>query len=208
MRYKLIQIETFLTVMELGTLTAAAARLGVTKSVVSKRITDLEDALGTKLFSRGRDTPLREAERLAESMRPAMMRLNAVLQSAATKKTRPLLHSGVLRISAPVSLASTSLDMWSATFAELHPDLELTIDYDERHRNSLNDGFDVAILIGEYFDRTTIRRTIWQDRMVACASTSYLEKRGVPHHPLELSEHSCIGYRHMANAQFWRFTRD
>ena len=207
MNYKVSEIETFLIVMELGTLTAAAKRLNLSKSVISKRISDLENTLGANLFERhsGRTIPTSEAEQLAESVRPAMASLNAAFQSATRKKASPLNLDGALRVSAPISLTSIHLDTWSAAFTELHPNLQFAICYDERYRNILQDDIDVGIQLGEVSDTTLLRRTIWEDRMVACASASYLEKRNVPLHPLELSEHECIGYSHMANEQLWRF---
>ncbi|MFG6580977.1 LysR substrate-binding domain-containing protein [Sulfitobacter sp. 1A13191] len=209
MSYKITEVEAFLAVMELGTVTEAAARLGLSKSVVSSRLTGLEGALETKLFLRqdNRLLPTREAERLEARVRPALTKLLATLQSAARKKISVPRLNGLLRISAPISLASISIDELSAGFAEIHPDLELSIDYNERYRNSFPADFDVGILTGEVLDATLIRRKIWDDRMVACASPSYLETRSVPYHPLELSEHTCIGYSHMGNAQFWRFTQ-
>src|SRR5690606_41773425 len=85
MRYDLNDLETFLTVMELGTVTAAAARLNLSKSVVSKRITDLEGTLGAALFRRnaGRITPTEAALRLAERLRPALTELVAAAERTA-----------------------------------------------------------------------------------------------------------------------------
>src|SRR5690606_40487056 len=79
MRYSLDEIETFLTVMELGTISAAAARLNLSKSVISKRISDFEATLGAALFRRnaGRITPTEAAGRLAERLRPALAELIA-----------------------------------------------------------------------------------------------------------------------------------
>ena len=85
MRYDLNDLETFLTVLELGTVTAAAARLNLSKSVISKRISDLETVLGAALFRRnaGRITPTEAAERLAERLRPALAELIAAAEGAA-----------------------------------------------------------------------------------------------------------------------------
>src|SRR3546814_11550535 len=85
MRYSLDEIETFLTVIELSTVTAAAARLNLSKSVVSKRISDFVGTVGAALFRRnaGRITPTEAAIRLAEKLRPALAELVAAAESAA-----------------------------------------------------------------------------------------------------------------------------
>ena len=87
MRYSLDEMDTFLAVMELGTVTAAAARLNLSKSVVSKRISDLEANLGAALFLRnaGRITPTDTALRLAEGLRPALAGLRAAAEERSWK---------------------------------------------------------------------------------------------------------------------------
>ena len=85
MRYTLDEIETFLAVMELGTITAAAARMNLSKSVISKRVSDLELTLGAALFRRnaGRITPTETALRLDARLRPALADLTRATESAA-----------------------------------------------------------------------------------------------------------------------------
>jgi len=210
MRYTLAEIETFLAVIELGTLTAAAARLNVAKSVVSKRISDLERALGAALFRRqtGRITPTEAAERLAERLRPALSELTAATESAAWEMDGSIPLRGALRISAPMTFGTLFLSEIIARFAERHAELELRVDYDDRHHDLAQEGYDIGIRIGETRDTALIRRKLCDDRMIVCASPEYLEARGVPHDAQDLSEHACIGYSHMANARFWQLKKD
>lgn len=208
MRYTLDEIETFLSVIELGTLTAAAARLNLAKSVVSKRISDLERALGAALFRRqaGRITPTEAAERLAERLRPALADLTAAAESAAWEMDGTIPLRGVLRISAPMTFGTLFLSEMIARFAERHEDLELRVDYDDRHHDLAQEGYDVGIRIGEVQDTALIRRKLCDDRMIVCASPRYLEDHGTPGDARDLSNHACIGYSHMANARFWHFS--
>ncbi len=210
MRYTLDEIETFLTVMELGTVTAAAAHLNLSKSVVSKRISDLERALQAALFLRnaGRVTPTEAALRLAEALRPALGALTAATESASwgMDGTAPL--RGRLSITAPMSFGTLFLSPILARFAQAHPALELRIDYDDRARDLVRDGFDLALRIGDPRDSALIGKTVCTDRMVACASPAYLARHGHPATPADLAQHQVLSYSHLPDGQLWQFEND
>ncbi|PVA11078.1 LysR family transcriptional regulator [Pelagivirga sediminicola] len=207
MRYTLNEIETFLTVMELGTITAAGARLNLSKSVVSKRISDLEDALGAALFLRsaGRIRATEAALRLDDRLRPAMADLAAAAESAAGGLAQDDSLRGTLAITAPMTFGTLHLSPIIARFAARHPGLELRIDYDDRARDLLRDGFDVAIRIGELRDSALIKRNLCVDEAIPCASPAYLDRHGRPAGPGDLRDHQIIGYQHMSDAQLWSF---
>ncbi|SER80457.1 DNA-binding transcriptional regulator, LysR family [Tranquillimonas rosea] len=208
MRYTLDEIETFLAVIELGTLTAAAARLNLAKSVVSKRVSDLERSLGAALFRRqaGRIAPTEAAERLAERLRPALAELSAATESAAWEMDGSISLRGVLKISAPMTFGTQYLSSMIARFAEKHADLEFRVDYDDRYHDLAQEGYDVGIRIGDLQDGAMIRRKLCDDRMMVCASPEYVDARGKPETAMDLAEHACIGYSNMSNARFWQFS--
>ncbi len=193
--------------MELGTVTSAAARLNLSKSVVSKRISDFETAVGAALFRRhaGRIAPTEAALRLAERLRPALAELTAATESAAwgMDGAAPLL--GSLSIAAPMSFGTMYLTASLARFAAAHPALELRIDYDDRTRDLAREGFDLGIRIGDARDSALIARKLCEDRQVACASPDYLARNGVPTTLADLRDHQVIGYSHMADTQSWQF---
>lgn len=205
MRYTLDEIETFLAVMELGTITAAAARQNLSKSVISKRISDLEQTLGAALFRRnaGRITPTEAAERLDNRLRPALAALTAAAESAAWGGAGDDILRGKLSIAAPMSFGTLYLSPIIARFAAQHPELDLRIDYDDRARDLLHDGFDVAIRIGHLRDTALMQRKLCEDETVPCASPAYLDKHGRPATLADLADHQVIGYHHMSNAQLW-----
>lgn len=207
MRYTLDEIETFLTVMELETITAAADRLNLSKSVISKRISDLEVALGAALFRRhaGRITPTEAAMRLDERMRPALADLTAAAESAAWGSTGSDTLRGTLSIAAPMSFGTLYLSPIIARFATQHPDLDLRIDYDDRARDLLRDGFDIAIRIGRMRDTALMQRKLCEDEAIACASPAWLDQHGRPETLADLADQKVIGYHHMSNAQLWQF---
>lgn len=207
MRYTLDEIETFLTVMELGTVTSAAARMNLSKSVISKRVTDLEAALGAALFKRnaGRITPTEAAQRLAERLRPALTELSAAAESAAWGMDGTTALRGTLSIAAPMSFGTLYLSPIVARFAAQHPELELRLDYDDRARDLSREGFDVGIRIGHMRDAALKARKLCEDVLVACASPGYLARYGAPQDIPGLRDHQVIGYSHMSITQMWQF---
>lgn len=207
MRYDLDDLETFLTVMELGTVTAAAARLNLSKSVVSKRIADLETTLGAALFRRnaGRITPTEAAQRLAERLRPALTELVAAAEATAWDMDGLTPLRGSLSIAAPMSFGVLHLGPIIARFAEANPDLEITVDYDDRTRDLAREGFDVGIRIGKMRDKALMQRKLCEDESLAVASPAYLDRHGRPRTLADLRDHPVIGYSHMPNSQLWQF---
>lgn len=207
MRYSLDEIETFLTVMELGTISAAAARLNLSKSVVSKRVSDFETTVGAALFRRnaGRITPTEAAGRLSERLRPALAELVAATESAAWGMDGAAPLRGSLAIAAPMSFGTMHLSPILARFAAAHPDLELRIDYDDRARDLARDGFDIGIRIGEARDGALKARKLCEDRQVVVASPDYLARHGTPEGLAALRDHQVISYTHLSDVALWQF---
>lgn len=207
MRYDLDQLNTLLTVMELGTVTAAAARLNLSKSVISKRISDLELELGAALFRRnaGRIAPTEAAHRLAERIRPALADLRAATEAAGWGGDQQI--RGTLSIAAPVSFGTLHLSPILARFATAHPGLTLRIDYDDRFVDLARTGTDLAIRIGPLADSALMARKLCEDHSVPCAAPALLDRLGRPATPQDLTGLPAIGYSHMPNAELWRFGR-
>lgn len=207
MRYNLDEIETFLTVMELGTVTAAGARLNLSKSVISKRISDFEARIGAALFRRnaGRITPTEAAALLAERLRPALSGLIAAAESATLGADGSAPLTGTLAIAAPMTFGTIHLAPILARFATAHPGLSLRIDFDDRARDLARDGFDLGIRIGEARDGALMARKLCDDRQIVVASPGYLEREGTPRTLADLSRHQTISYSHLSDARLWQF---
>lgn len=208
MRHDLGQMEAFLTVMELHTVTAAAARLNLSKSVVSKRIADFEGTIGTALFRRhaGRILATDAARRLEAQLRPAYAALLAATDIGSAGADAPL--RGALAISAPISFGTMFLSPVLATFAAANPGLRLRVDYDDRLRDLAREGFDLGIRVGEARDGALRFRKLAEDHQVVVASADYLARAGTPATPADLQRHETLSYSHMADAQLWRFRCD
>ncbi|MFV0408282.1 MAG: LysR family transcriptional regulator [Paracoccus sp. (in: a-proteobacteria)] len=210
MRYSLDEIETFLTVMELGTVTAAAARLNLSKSVISKRIADYETSVGVALFRRnaGRITPTEAGLHLAERLRPALNELLAVTESATCDTDRAAPLRGTLAIAAPMSFGTMFLTPVLASFAARHPGLDLRIDYDDRVRDLARDGFDIGLRVGDPRDGALKARKLCDVSVLAVASSGYLDRAGRPETLVDLKDHPVISYAHLSDASLWQFQQD
>ncbi|MEY8829287.1 LysR family transcriptional regulator [Sedimentitalea sp. XS_ASV28] len=207
MRYDIDQLDTLLTVMELGTVTAAAARLNLSKSVVSKRISDLELELDAALFRRnaGRIVPTEAAHRLADRIRPALADIRAAAEAAGSGGDQQI--RGTLSIAAPVSFGTLHLSPILARFAAAHPGLTLRVDYDDRFTDLARACTDLAIRIGPLADSALMARKLCEDSSMPCASPALLDRLGRPETPQDLTGQPVIGYSHMPNAELWRFGR-
>lgn len=205
LKYDLDQLETFLAVLELETVTAASERLNLSKSVVSKRISDLELELGAALFRRnaGRITPTEGALRFAESIRPALADLRAAAEAAAWGGDHQL--RGTLSIAAPMSFGTLHLTPILARFAARHPALTLRIELDDRMVDLTRGDHDLAVRIGTLQDSALMARKLCEDISIPCASPDFLAQHGAPDAPADLGGLPVIGYSNMANARLWRF---
>lgn len=210
MRYSLDEIETFLTVMELGTVTAAATRLNLSKSVISKRISDFEAVVGAALFRRnaGRITPTEAAERLALRLRPALGELIAATESAAWGMDGAAPLRGSLSIAAPMSFGTMCLSPVLAGFAALHPALEMRVDYDDRAHDLAREGYDIAIRIGTPRDTALMARKLCEDQPHVVASPDYLSRHGTPETPAALRDHQVISYANLSDSRMWQFRQN
>ena len=183
-------IQAFVAVADAGGLTPAAGRLGVSKSIVSRRIARLEKALQTRLLSRTtRGAALTEA---GATFREHAMRIAAEADAARDAMRPDGKVRGRLRVSAPLSFGATHFAPVLAELAARHPDLEIQASYSDRHVDLVAEGFDAAIRLGVLGDSNVIARRIapFGGRLVA--SPAYLKQRGVPKTPEDLLMHATI----------------
>jgi DNA-binding transcriptional LysR family regulator len=183
-------IRAFCEVAYSGSLTRAALRLGMSKSMVSRRLARLEAELGTRLLARStRGLSLTEA---GADFRPYAERMVAELQAARDALSRQGEATGRLRITAPLSFGNSHLAPVLAELAIRHPRLEISTSYSDRVVDIVGEGFDVAVRIGHLPDSSLIARRITSVRGVAVASPAYLARRGTPRTPAELAGHEAI----------------
>lgn len=204
MRYRLDGIAAFLQVVDSGSISAAARRLNLSKSVVSKRITDLEAALGADLLHRStrRIAPTDKGTAFYERARSIMRQLEEAAEEA-TDRSREL--SGSLRITAPMSFGTMHLGPFLFSFTKEHPRLELALDFDDRIIDLLGENYDLAIRIARLPDSSLVARKLAVSRRLVCCSPAYVEQFGAPRSLEDLAARDCIGYANAPPGRLWKF---
>lgn len=182
-------IQAFVAVADAGGLTAAASRLGVSKSIVSRRLARLEKSLGTSLLTRTtRGTALTQA---GATFREHAARITSEADAARDALSTDGKVRGRLRIAAPLSFGAT----FAPVFAELatrHDELEVQASYSDRHVDLVSEGFDAAIRLGRVENTTLVARRINTFRGSLVASPAYLAKHPAPRTPAELESHQLV----------------
>ncbi len=205
---KLKQIESFVAVIAKGSLTAAASAEGVAPAVIGRRIDALEERLGVKLLLRTtrRLTLTHEGSAFLEDCQ----RLLADLANAeASVSAGGVKASGHLRITAPAGFGRRHVAPLIPEFAELHPEVSLSLNLSDRVVDIVNEGFDCAVRVGDLPDSSLVSVRLADNRRLCVAAPAYLQRAGTPRHPSELHRHQCLTLSSDASqARGWAFTID
>ncbi len=204
MPMKFDDIVAFAAVVETSSVSAAARRLGVAKSVVSKRVTELERGLGATLLKRSpRSVMLTDRGRTFYERARAIMA--ALDEAAMAVREEEGELRGLMRIAAPMTFGTMYLGELLWPLLREHRALEVAIDLDDRAVDLLGSGYDLGIRIGALADSSLIGRKLADIPRVLCASPKYLASAGTPASLEELPDHDCVGYAHLAAGQVWQF---
>ena len=200
-------IPIFVAVIEHKGFSAAAEHLGLTKSAVSKRISQLEDQLGAKLLHRTtRRLSLTEAgEQFYGHALKALSAAQDAVDCVAQLQGEP---QGKLRIHAPMSFGHLHISPLIPEFLTRYPKITVDLVLDDKAVDLVAEGIDVAIHAGKLPDSDLIARKLAPGNSVVCASPEYLSQYGHPPHPTALKQHNCILFSYSNNASLWRFTND
>jgi DNA-binding transcriptional LysR family regulator len=203
-----LSLLVFARVVEAKSFTAGAARLGLSKSVASSRIAQLEARLGTRLLLRTTRRLSLTADGLAlyeQAARMASAADDAALLAAGT----PAEPRGVLRVNAPTTFGEMYLAEPIARYLEAHPRVRVELSLSDRFEDLVAERVDVAIRISAKLeDSTLVGRKLADDRSVVCASPAYLARKGTPEAPADLIHHDCLRYSLLNAADEWRFKAD
>lgn len=207
MKLDLQEIETYLRVVELGGVSRAAEDLALSKSVISKRLSDLEQRLGSKLLHRStrKVTPTDTGLAFYQQAKQALLELSEAAEAAAFNDSG---LCGRLNMLAPMSFGTLWLAPLIAEFMRLHPQLEVSLYLEDRISDFEREGYDLCVRISRIGDSALIARRLASSARILCASPEYLQYRGTPEHVEALREHDCIGYSNVASRQFWSFEND
>lgn len=200
---RLDDMLAFIKVVDTRSFTAAADRLNLSKSVVSRRIGELENRLGARLLNRTtRKLSLTEVgQAYYERCTRILADLEEAEQAVADLHAAP---RGRLRVNAPVSFGVMHLAAAVAEFVERYPAVEIDMDLNDRYVDLVDEGYDLAIRIGRLRDSSLIARRLAPARMALCASPAYLIKHGTPQSPDDLANHQCLIYTNLATPDVWQ----
>ena len=195
-------IPVFVAVVENGGFSAAARRLGISKSAVSKRINQLEAHLGVRLLHRTtRKLSLTEAgERYFEHAAQALTAAGQAEDAVTELQGEP---QGNLKISSPMSFGRLHVAPLIPKLLQRYPKLQIDLVMDDRKVDLVAGGFDVAIRAGNLPASTLIARKLAPLRQVLCASPDYIDRYDRPGTPAELSSHNCLLYSYSSDANEW-----
>ncbi|HSW21186.1 MAG TPA: LysR substrate-binding domain-containing protein [Burkholderiaceae bacterium] len=200
---KLDDIASFVAVAAAGSISAAARRTNLSKSVVSARLAVLEEELGARLFHRT-TRRLSLTEDGAAFLENARRIVREVEDAVAEMAERRGELAGPMRISAPVTFGRMHLGPALYPFLARHPAIALTLELDDRRVDAAADGFDAVIRHGRIEDSRLVAWTLARSQRVLVASPAYLARHGRPQRPQDLAGHRALYYMNRGVAD-WRF---
>jgi len=201
-------IFLFVQVVEEGSFSKVADKLEMTNSVVSKRISRLEQEINVQLFYRTtRKLTLTDAGRALYGK--ARLAKQALQDAQDVVLGYSDAVRGKIKVTAPVVSSHILLSAAVAEFCKTYPDVGVELFVTNRIVDIINDGFDLAIRTAELDDSSFIARRLIDSNWVVCASPSYLNKQGIPAHPGELKQHQCLIYKYEGTGpDNWYFKED
>lgn len=190
----LLGISAFVHAVETGSFTAAAARMGVSKSATGKNVARLEERLGIQLLNRTTRSlnPTAEGQTYYQSCLKILEELTAAETLLASQKR---IVSGTLRINLPISFGRLCVLPVLNEVVDRNPELHLDISFTDRQIDLVEEHIDLVVRIGDPGDHASLTgRRIGVQRSIICAAPAYLDRRGRPSCVEELVHHDCLAF--------------
>jgi DNA-binding transcriptional LysR family regulator len=199
---RLTGMQVFVQVVDSGSFAAAAKRLEASAATVTHHVQALEDRLGVQLLHRTtRRLNLTEVGRtFYEHSTRILAQLEEAESRASALQTAP---RGLLRINTTEGLARISAPL-IAEFAAAYPAVSFDVVTSEHMVDLIDGGFDLALRPGPLPDSSLISRRLGVGKLILCAAPAYLERRGAPQRPQDLSDHNCLIQAGRGGS--WRFS--
>jgi DNA-binding transcriptional LysR family regulator len=197
-------IRVFSQVVESGSFSAAAERLGLSATAASRYVAELEAHLQTRLLNR---TTRRVS--LTESGR-AFYERSVQLLADLDEAEQEALHAavvprGTIKLTASVNFGVRHVAPAIADFLALHAEVRFDVSLSDRIVDLVEEGFDVGIRIGAPGSENIVARKLGETRLLPCASPGYLTAHGIPREPEDLARHNCFTYEYVTPRNLWRF---
>ncbi|SOE99494.1 transcriptional regulator, LysR family [Burkholderia sp. OK233] len=203
---RMVAMETFITVVDAGSFSAAARRLKLGQPAVSKTVAQLEERLGARLLLRSTRglAPTDAGQRFYDHALRAIDETERAEQ--AVRESSDGL-SGRLRVGAAVTFARLHVLPALKSFLDQHPNLSIDIVLDDRSVDLLEEGVDVALRMGALDDSNMTARRIATGRRVVVGTPSYFAEAGLPQTPGDLNRHQAVVYSVRGGGESWMFSR-
>jgi DNA-binding transcriptional LysR family regulator len=194
----------FIAVMKTGSFTTAADRLGTSSGQASKLVSRLEAHLGVRLLNRTTRSvsPTEAGQAYYERLHPLIDEFDTLDLDIRNISQSP---RGRLRLTAPLTFGILELAPALSSFAGLYPDIELDVSFSDRVIDLVEEGFDMAVRVGQPGDSSLIIRKLCAVRIVVVGAPAYIERHGAPQTPEDLQHHACIIDTNFRDPNRWPF---
>jgi DNA-binding transcriptional LysR family regulator len=202
---KLSSLRAFVKVVELGSFSEAGRQLRLSRSAISKYVSDLEQELGVQLLNRTtrHASPNENGQAYFERALGILAELDAADHAVSQAQATP---RGLLRVNAPMSFGTLQLGPAIADFMALYPELRIHLVLSDEQIDPVQGGYDITLRIADLESSSLIARKIVAIDRVICASPSYLDQHGVPEHPGDLRSHALLTYGFLLTGNQWKLT--
>ncbi len=200
-------LAAFILVVNEGSFTAAAKKLNVTPSALSKTISRLEAALSVKLFERTtRSLVITQAGQRVYDQ--SLVMVNAAQQAVDLSTADHTEPSGAITVAAPEAFLNSVLQPLVIPFLERYPQIQLKLRVADGDIDLLRDNIDIAFRLTDKPHENQVLKEISKTYLVLCASPSYIQQQGMPQHPSELEQHDCLYLAETNTDHLWTFLKE
>jgi len=201
---RLVSMAVFKQTVEAGSFAAAARSFGISPEMAGNHVRGLETHLGVRLLNRStRRLNLTEAGGIYYER---CTRILADIQDAeAEVGVLQASPRGLLRVTAPVTFGLLHIAPAVSEYMARYPEVRLDVGVSDRHVNLIEEGYDLAIRVGELRDSNLVARRLTSFHLIVCAAPAYLQRAGRPEKPSDLTRHPCLIYREVETPDTWRF---
>lgn len=200
-------LAAFILVVQEKSFTAAAKKLNVTPSALSKTITRLEKALSVKLFERTtRQLLITEAGK--KIYEQCLVMVSSAQQAVELSKEDHDLPSGPITVAAPEAFLNVVLQPFVIPFLQQYPDIQLKLRAADGAIDIFKQGIDIVFHLTDKPDENLVLKELGKTNLVLCASPDYIAKRGMPQHPQDLNAHDCLYLAETETDHIWHFIRE
>ena len=194
----------FAKVAELGSFSAAAAELGLSKATVSKAVSRLEQRLATPLFHRSsRKLSLTDSGQLAQDRAAQMLADGEAIEEAISERGGA--PRGLIRLAAPMSFGLAHLGPILPLFHQAYPLVTVDLHLSDEHIDLIEQGFDIALRIGQLEDSALKARRLFPVRIPIVGAPALFDRLGRPEHPHDLDRFPAFAYTHVRTPNRWHF---